>query len=159
MRIGLGWDAHRLEPGRELRLGGVPIPHDRGLAGHSDADVLAHAVADALLGALGEGDLGTLYPASDPRWEGASGRLLLAPILERVEKAGYQIQNVDTTLVAQEPRLAPYADEIREGLAALLGLPSQAVNVKLKSADHLGALGRSEGIAAHAVVLLINRES
>lgn len=154
MRIGQGYDVHALVAGRALVLGGVRIPHARGLAGHSDADVLAHAVGDALLGALGEGDLGTHFPSSDPRWKDASGALLLGEILQRVARAGFGVANVDATIVAQEPRLAPHQAQIREGLAKLLGVESARVNVKLKSTDGLGAIGRGEGIAAQAVVLL-----
>lgn len=154
MRIGQGYDVHALVAGRALVLGGVRIPHARGLAGHSDADVLAHAVGDALLGALGEGDLGTHFPSSDPRWKDASGALLLGEILQRVARAGFGVANVDATIVAQEPRLAPHQAQIREGLAKLLGVEAARVNVKLKSTDGLGAIGRGEGIAAQAVVLL-----
>ena len=120
MRIGEGFDVHRLVSGRRLILGGVEIEHSRGLEGHSDADVLAHAVGDALLGAIGAGDLGSHFPSGDERWRGASGAELLADILERVREAGYAIQNVDTTLIAQEPRLAPSRAAIREGMAQML---------------------------------------
>ncbi|MBM4334985.1 MAG: 2-C-methyl-D-erythritol 2,4-cyclodiphosphate synthase [Deltaproteobacteria bacterium] len=154
MRIGQGYDVHALVAGRALVLGGVRIPHARGLAGHSDADVLAHAVGDALLGALGEGDLGTHFPSSDARWKDASGALLLGEILQRVARAGFGVANVDATIVAREPRLAPHQAQIREGLAKLLGVEATRVNVKLKSTDGLGAIGRGEGIAAQAVVLL-----
>jgi 2-C-methyl-D-erythritol 2,4-cyclodiphosphate synthase len=133
----------------------VEVPSGRGLAGHSDADVLAHAVGDAILGALGEGDLGTHFPSSDPRWEGASGALLLRQILTRVEAAGLRPGNVDATLVAQEPRLGPVRAEIERGLAQMLSLEPSRVNVKLKSTDRLGAIGRGEGIAAYAVVVLL----
>ena len=153
-RIGQGFDVHRLVERRALILAGVEIAHSRGLEGHSDADVLAHAVADALLGALGAGDLGTYFPSSDPRWRGASGAMLLAPILVRVNDSGWRIGNVDTTIIAQEPRLSPYADKLRSGLAGLLRIEEARVNVKLKSTDRLGAVGRGEGIAAQAVVLL-----
>ena len=154
MRIGQGFDVHRLVEGRPLVLGGVRIPHSRGLDGHSDADVLAHAVADALLGAIGAGDLGTHFPSSDPAWRGASGLQLLEPVLARVAAAGLQIGNVDTTVVAEEPRLAPHLAQIRASLARMLGASETRVNVKLKSTDRLGAVGRGEGIAAQAVVLL-----
>lgn len=154
MRIGQGFDIHRLVPGRPLILGGVEIPHDRGLEGHSDADVLAHAVADALLGALGDGDLGSHFPSDDPRWQGASGRVLLAPVLRRIDERALEIANVDSTIIAQEPRLAPHRAEIQKGLADMLGIGEAQVNVKLKSTDRLGAVGRGEGIAAEAVVLL-----
>ena len=157
MRIGQGYDVHALVSGRALVLGGVRIPHERGLAGHSDADVLAHAVGDALLGALCEGDLGRHFPSSDERWRGASGALLLAEITARVTRAGFAIANVDSTIVAQEPRLAPFQAQIREGLAKQLGVELARVNVKLKSTDGLGAVGRGEDIAAQAVVLLERR--
>jgi 2-C-methyl-D-erythritol 2,4-cyclodiphosphate synthase len=154
MRIGQGYDLHRLVEGRALLLGGVRIPHARGLAGHSDADVLAHAVGDALLGALGQGDLGVHFPSSDERWRGASGGLLLAQITAKLAPAGFAIANVDATIVAEEPRLAPFRIEIQESLAKLLGVEAARVNVKLKSSDGMGAVGRGEGIAAQAVVLL-----
>ena len=155
MRVGFGFDVHRLAAGRPLVLGGVEIPSARGLAGYSDADVLAHAVGDAILGALGQGDLGTHFPSSDPRWEGASGALLLEQILVRVEGAGFRPGNVDATLVAEEPRLSPVRAEIERGLARMLSLEPSRVNVKLKSTDRLGAIGRGEGIAAYAVVALL----
>ncbi|MBW2280344.1 MAG: 2-C-methyl-D-erythritol 2,4-cyclodiphosphate synthase [Deltaproteobacteria bacterium] len=154
MRVGQGFDIHALVPGRRLVLGGVEIAHDRGLQGHSDADVLAHAVGDALLGAVGAGDLGRHFPSSDPAWEGASGSELISHVLARVEAAGFAIENVDTTLIAQEPRLGPHTAAIRKGLAAMLRLDDERVNVKVKSTDRLGAIGRGEGIAAQAVVLL-----
>ena len=157
LRIGQGFDVHRLVAGRPLILGGVRVPAARGLFGHSDADVLAHAVADALLGALGAGDLGSHFPSSEPAWKGASGASLLAPILERMEEAGYRLGNVDTTLLAQEPRLAPHLPGIRKGLAEQLRVGEERVNVKVKSTDRLGAVGRGEGIAAQAVVLLERR--
>jgi 2-C-methyl-D-erythritol 2,4-cyclodiphosphate synthase len=152
--VGQGFDVHRLVEGRRLVLGGVEVPHERGLEGHSDADVLAHAVADALLGALGAGDLGTHFPSSDPAWAGASGAELLDPVLGQIDAAGLRIENVDATLIAQEPRLAPYTAAIRKGLAAMLRLEDGRVNVKVTSTDRLGAIGRGEGIAAQAVVLL-----
>jgi len=157
MRIGQGFDVHRLVEGRPLILGGLHVASERGLDGHSDADVLAHAVGDALLGALGAGDLGLHFPSSDPAWRGASGPALLAPIQARVAAAGYEIANVDSTLVAQAPRLAPHQAGIRRGLADMLRIGEDRVNVKLKSSDGLGALGREEGIAAQAAVLLVAR--
>ena len=159
MRIGQGYDQHRLVSGRALVLGGVRIPHARGLEGHSDADVLAHAVGDALLGALGDGDLGTHFPSSDERYRGASGATLLGEIMRRVTRAGFAIGNVDATLIAQEPRLAPFRTQIQEGLAKQLGVEAARVNVKLKSTDGLGAIGRGEGIAAQAVVLLEHEDA
>jgi 2-C-methyl-D-erythritol 2,4-cyclodiphosphate synthase len=154
VRIGQGYDLHRLVSGRALLLGGVRVPHARGLAGHSDADVLAHAVGDALLGALGQGDLGVHFPSSDERWRDASGARLLGEIVAKLAPAGFAIGNVDATIIAQEPRLAPFRIEIQDSLAKLLGVEPARVNVKLKSTDGLGALGRAEGIAAQAVVLL-----
>lgn len=154
MRVGQGYDLHRLVPGRRLVLGGVEIAHDRGLEGHSDADVLAHAVGDALLGAIAAGDLGTHFPSSDPAWVGATGGALLERILELCAEAGYRIENVDATVIAQEPRLAEHQSAMRKGLAGLLRAEEERVNVKIKSADGLGAIGRAEGIAAQAVVLL-----
>ena len=159
MRVGQGFDVHRLVAGRKLVLAGFEIPHTRGLEGHSDADVLAHAVADALLGALGAGDLGAYFPSSDPRWAGASGADLLAPIRARLAEEGIEIANVDTTLIAEEPRLAPYQPQLRKGLADLLRTSESRVNVKLKSSDGLGAIGRGEGIVALAVVLLVERRA
>ena len=159
MRVGQGFDVHRLVSGRPLELGGVRVPHERGLEGFSDADVLAHAVGDALLGALGEGDLGTHFPSSDERWRDASGARLLGEITARVTRAGFAIGNVDATVIAQEPRLAPFQAQIREGLAKQLGVELARVNVKLKSTDGLGAVGRGEGIAAQAVALLERRRA
>lgn len=156
-RVGQGWDVHRLVPGRRLVLGGVEIPCERGLEGHSDADVLAHAVGDALLGAIGAGDLGRHFPSSERRWRGAPGALLLARICELVAQAGYAIVNVDATVIAEQPRLAPWADALRKGLAGQLALDEARVNVKLKSADGLGSIGRGEGIAAQAVALVEDR--
>jgi 2-C-methyl-D-erythritol 2,4-cyclodiphosphate synthase len=157
LRIGQGWDVHPLVAGRRLVLAGVEIPHERGLAGHSDADVLAHAVGDALLGAIGAGDLGRHFPSSDERWRGASGARLLSGVCARVADAGFAIVNVDATVIAEQPLLSPWADALRKGLAAQLALDEARVNVKLKSADGLGALGRGEGIAAQAVALVEER--
>ncbi|MEE9280484.1 MAG: 2-C-methyl-D-erythritol 2,4-cyclodiphosphate synthase [Myxococcota bacterium] len=154
MRVGEGFDVHRLVAGRRLVLGGVEIEHVRGLDGHSDADVLAHAVADALLGAIGAGDLGRHFPSSDARWRDAAGGRLVGEVLRRVGEAGYRIGNVDATVIAQEPQLSPWLDAIRSGLARMLSVEEARLNVKVKSADRLGAIGRGEGIAALAVVLL-----
>ncbi len=158
MRVGQGYDVHRLVPGRKLILGGVEITSERGLDGHSDADVLAHAVGDALLGAIGAGDLGTHFPSDDPRWRDASGATLLAQIRRLVEEAGFTLVNVDATLIAQQPRLAGSLPQIRKGLAEMLGVDIDRVNVKAKSTDALGAIGRGEGIASLAVALLERRE-
>ncbi len=147
---------HRLVEGRTLRLGGHQIASPRGLEGHSDGDVLAHAIGDALLGAAGEGDLGVHFPSSDARFAGISGGELLRRVLERLRPHGLRIGNVDATVIAETPRLAAHQKAIRESLASLLGVAVERVNLKLKSPDRLGALGRGEGIAAEAVVLLEN---
>ena len=154
VRIGQGWDAHRLVPGRPLVLGGVTVPHDRGLEGHSDGDVLLHAVASALLGAMGEGDLGTHFPSSDPDLEGIESRRLLGRVAGFVRDAGLRVGNVDATIVAQEPRLGGFAPEMEKKIAATLGATPDRINVKVTSPDRLGAIGDAEGIAAMAVVLL-----
>ena len=154
MRVGQGFDSHALVPGRPLLLGGVEIPHDRGLEGHSDGDVLLHAVTSALLGALGEGDLGRHFPSSDPAFAGVSSAKLLGQALALARRRGYAIGNLDTTVVAQAPRLAPHLDAMRERIAKLLETEPERINVKVTSTDGLGAIGRGEGIAAFAVVLL-----
>jgi 2-C-methyl-D-erythritol 2,4-cyclodiphosphate synthase len=153
-RVGLGFDVHPLAGGRPLVLGGVEVPAERGLAGHSDADVLSHAVADALLGALALGDLGRHFPDSDPRFRGASSLGLLAEVVARVRKEGGRVVNVDATVVAEAPRLAPHLDRMRARLAQTLGVAEARVSVKAKHAERLGALGRQEGIAAMAVALV-----
>lgn len=154
MRIGHGYDAHRLVAGRPLRLGGVDVAHPRGLEGHSDGDVLLHAIASALLGALGEGDLGRHFPSSDPALAGIASAELLARVGVRVRAAGLRLSHLDTTIVAQEPRLAGYLEAMRGVIAAVLETGAERVNVKVTSPDGLGAIGRGEGIAAYAVVLL-----
>ena len=154
MRIGQGVDAHRLVEGRPLRLGGVAIPHARGLEGHSDGDVLLHAVTSALLGAMGLGDLGSHFPSSDPALEGVSSAKLLSQVMAMLGERGLRVGNVDATVVAQEPRLGPHLEKMRASLADLLGVEIERVNVKVTSTDQLGALGRGEGIAALAVALL-----
>ncbi len=153
-RVGLGFDVHPFVVGRPLILGGVEVPAERGLGGHSDADALTHAVADALLGALALGDLGRHFPASDPRYEGISSLTLLAEVAARVRAAGGQPVNVDATVVAEAPRLAEHVDAMRKRLAETLALAVDRVSVKAKRAERLGALGREEGIAAMAVVLV-----
>lgn len=157
MKIGQGIDAHRLEAGRRLWLGGVEIPHPRGLAGHSDGDVLLHAIASALLGALGEGDLGTHFPSSDPGLEGIASGAILADVAARVRAAGLAIGNVDSTVIAQEPRLAPHLGAMRASVARILGVEAARVSVKATSTDGLGAIGRGEGVAAQAIALLVPR--
>lgn len=154
MRIGQGFDVHALVEGRRLVLGGVEIPHDRGLEGHSDGDALLHAVADAILGALGKGDLGRHFPSSDERYRGIASGEILREVVEQMERAGQRVANVDATIVAQAPRLAPYQKAMHENLTGLLGTDPGRVNVKVTSTDRLGAIGRGEGIAGLAVVLL-----
>ena len=153
-RIGTGFDVHALVAGRPLVLGGVTVPFERGLAGHSDADVLLHAIADALLGALALGDIGRHFPDSDPRYRGADSRALLRHVAGLVANAGYGIGNVDATVVAQAPRLAPYVDAMRANIARDLGCDVARVSVKAKTTERLGFTGRGEGIAAMAVALL-----
>ena len=155
MRIGQGWDAHRLVEGRALWLGGVQIPHDRGLAGHSDGDVLLHAVASALLGAVGAGDLGSHFPSTDPALKGVASGELLSRALGVVKNEGFAIGNLDTTVIAQEPRLKGQREALRDSLAFLLHVSASRVSVKITSSDGLGTIGRGEGIAAQAVVLLV----
>lgn len=151
MRIGIGYDAHRLVPDRPLVLGGVTIPHDRGLAGHSDADVLLHALADALLGAAAQGDLGAHFPDTDPEWEGADSLALLSTVVEEVWEAGYVPHNVDATVLLERPKLRPHIDSMRENIADGLGLDPAAVSVKATTNEGLGAVGAEEGAAVHAV--------
>ncbi len=156
MRIGQGFDAHRLVPGRPLRLGGLELPFDRGLEGHSDGDVLLHAVASALLGALGDGDLGRHFPSSDPELAGIASSEILARVGERVRARGLAVANIDATVVAEAPRLAGHLAKMEGVISDVLGLPADAVNVKATSSDGLGAIGRGEGIAAFAVALLVD---
>lgn len=154
LRIGEGWDVHALVPGRALVIGGVAIPYERGLLGHSDADVLLHAITDALLGAAGLGDIGRHFPDTDPRFQGADSVLLLEEAARRVAQAGWSIANVDSTVVAQAPRLAPHIDAMRGRIAKALALPTSQVNVKAKTAEKLGPVGQGQSIEARAVVLL-----
>lgn len=153
-RIGHGYDVHRLVPGRKLILGGVVVPFDRGLLGHSDADVLTHAVMDALLGAAGLGDIGKLFPDSDPAYAGISSLLLLDRVAQRLREAGWQVGNVDATVVAQAPKLAPYVPDMRRRLAEAMGLDVDCVSVKATTEERLGFTGSGEGMAAHAVALI-----
>jgi 2-C-methyl-D-erythritol 2,4-cyclodiphosphate synthase len=154
MRVGIGHDTHRLEEGRPLILGGVRVEHPRGLAGHSDADVVLHAVTDALLGAAGLGDIGDTYPDTDPAYQGADSRLFLHDTLARLNRAGWRVVNVDVILFAQEPRLGPVKDAIRRSLAELLGLGPAEVNVKAKTGEGVGAIGRAEAMSCQAVALI-----
>lgn len=155
LRIGHGYDVHRLTEGRALVLGGVTIPHERGLLGHSDADVVLHALMDALLGAAALGDIGRLFPDSDPRYQGADSRVLLREMASRLARAGWAVGNVDVTLVAQRPKVAPYVPRMRENIAADLGLSPDAVSVKATTEEGLGFTGSGEGMAAQAVALLL----
>ncbi len=157
-RVGQGYDVHALVPGRKLILGGVEIPHATGLLGHSDADALLHAVTDALLGAAGLGDIGGMFPDSASRWEGADSRTLLRGAMDAVRAAGWNVGNVDATVIAQAPRIAPHVASMRANVAADLGVDAGVVNIKGKTNERLGFEGRSEGIAAHAVVLLVATE-
>ena len=157
MRIGHGFDAHALVTGRKLVIGGVAIPHEKGLAGHSDADVLTHAVCDALLGAAGLGDIGTHFPDSDARYKDIDSRRLLREVARLLKERGLRAANVDATVIAQAPRMAPHIPAMRANLAADLGLAPDAVNVKAKTTEKLGFVGRGEGIAAEAVALLSDR--
>ncbi len=154
LRIGHGYDVHRLVTGRPLILGGVTVPWDKGLLGHSDADVLAHAVADALLGAAALGDIGTLFPDTDPRFEGADSLKLLAEVVRVLHEAGYAPVNIDATVLAQAPKLKPYIPAMRERLAAACGMNVADVSVKATTEEGLGFTGSGEGMAAHAVCLI-----
>lgn len=154
MRIGQGFDAHALVAGRKLVIGGVAIPHEKGLAGHSDADVLIHAVCDALLGAAGLGDIGSHFPDSDARYKDVDSRRLLREVARLLKERGLKAANVDATVIAQAPKMAPHIPAMRANLAADLGVAMDAVNVKAKTTEKLGFVGRGEGIAAEAVALL-----
>jgi 2-C-methyl-D-erythritol 2,4-cyclodiphosphate synthase len=159
MRVGIGHDTHRLEEGRPLLLGGVRLEHPRGLAGHSDADVVLHALTDALLGAAGLGDIGDSYPDTDPAWQGADSRVFLRETVARLNREGWRVVNTDVTVFAQEPKLGPAKAAIRSSLAGLLGVPSGAVNVKAKTGERVGHIGRAEAIACQAVVLIDRTDS
>ena len=154
LRIGQGMDVHAFAEGRKLILGGVDIPHTKGLLGHSDADVLAHAIADALLGGIRGGDIGKLFPDTDPAYEGADSLKLLAAVADLVRERGYDIVDVDSVIAAQAPKLSPYRDQMRENLARAMGVPVESVGVKATTTEHLGFEGREEGISATAVCLL-----
>lgn len=155
MRIGHGYDVHRLVEGRRLILGGVEIPHDTGLLGHSDADVLIHAIMDALLGAAALPDIGNQFPDSDPAYQGADSRVLLRRVRELLSGEGYQVGNIDATVVAQAPKLAPHLPQMCRNIAEDLGLAVSQINIKATTEEHLGFTGAREGIAAHAVCLLV----
>jgi 2-C-methyl-D-erythritol 2,4-cyclodiphosphate synthase len=154
MRVGIGIDFHQFAPGRKLILGGVEVPYERGLAGHSDADVLLHAICDALLGAAALGDIGTHFPDSDPRYKDISSVALLAEVHRKITEARFAIENIDATVIAQEPKIAPYIPAMREKIAQTLGLSIAQINIKATTPEGLGALGRREGIGVWAVALL-----
>ena len=154
IRIGHGFDLHRLEPGRELVIGGVRIEHDRGCAAHSDGDVVYHAVTDAILGALGQDDIGVLFPDDDPRWAGADSRVFVDEAARRMRDAGWAVGNLDVTVILQQPKLSPHKLMIRGNLAGLLGCEPSLVNVKGKTHEKVDAIGEGRAIACHAVVLL-----
>jgi 2-C-methyl-D-erythritol 2,4-cyclodiphosphate synthase len=155
-RIGQGWDTHRTEAGRTLVLGGVAIPAEFGLAGHSDADVLFHSITDAILGALGLGDIGMHFPDTDPAWKGANSLQFLQHAVKLVEKAGYQIGNIDSTIILERPKLKDFRPAIRESLAAAVNLPPDVVSVKFKTAEKVGPVGEGKSCEAQAAVLLIS---
>ena len=154
MRIGTGYDVHRLTEGRPLIIGGVTIPFEKGLDGHSDADVLLHAISDALLGAAALGDIGLHFPDTDPAYKGADSRVLLRRVAEMLREHMFLIENVDATIIAQAPKMRPYIDEMRKNVAADLGLDISQVNIKATTEEHLGFTGRGEGISSQAVCLL-----
>ena len=156
MRIGHGYDVHRLVEGRDLILGGVKIPYEKGLLGHSDADVLLHAVSDALLGAAGLGDIGRHFPDTDPAYKGADSLKLLACVVEKIHAAGYRVENVDVTMIAQKPKLMPHIPQMQRNIAQTLRVAETQVNVKATTEEHLGFTGDGSGMSCHAVCLLEN---
>ena len=155
IRVGLGHDVHRLVSGRKLVLGNVPIEFDRGAEGHSDADVLLHAIVDALLGAAGLGDIGEWFPNTDPNWANADSQIFLRKTLEEVHRRGWTLSNLDCTIWAEQPKLTPYKPQIKQRLAELLGMEVERINVKAKSGEQVGPVGRGEAVAADAVVLIV----
>lgn len=154
MRIGHGYDVHRLVEGRALILGGVRIDYDKGLDGHSDADVLLHAVSDALLGAAGLGDIGYHFPDTDPQYKGADSLKLLAVVGEKIAAAGFRVENIDVTMIAQKPKLRPFISQMEQNIATAVGIDASRVNVKATTEEHLGFTGTGEGMSCHAVCLL-----
>lgn len=156
MRIGHGYDVHKLVEGRKLIVGGVDIPYEFGLLGHSDADVLLHAISDAILGAAALGDIGGMFPDTDDKWKGADSLVLLEVVVKRVNDEGYFIENIDSTLIAQQPKMKPHILSMRENIAKACGIDVSQVSVKATTEEQLGFTGRKEGISAHAVVLLNN---
>jgi len=158
VRNGIGFDVHPFAPDRKLILGGVEIAYEKGLLGHSDADVVCHAIADALLGAAGLGDIGMMFPDTDPRYSGFSSLLLLQKVAERLQKEGFQIGNVDITIIAQEPKIGAYSEMMRTNISSMIGLGEEMVNIKGKTTEALGFIGRKEGIAALAIATLSKDE-
>ena len=158
MKIGIGYDIHRLVKGRPLLLGGVKIPHSKGLLGHSDGDALLHAVTDALLGAMGHADIGELFPDTEKRHKGIDSAKILAEAVRRARKAHWRVSNLDAVVLAEEPKLSPYKEAIRRSLAALLGVPVTAVNVKAKTMEGLGPVGLKKAISAHCVLLIVRKK-
>jgi len=154
IRIGHGYDVHKLVADRDLILGGVRIPHETGLLGHSDADVLSHAIADALLGAAGKRDIGYYFPDSDPQYKGMSGSFLLSKVMEFLSEDGYAVGNIDCTLIAQAPKISPYIIDMRKNIAKALQISSQDINIKATTEEKLGFTGRKEGISAHAICII-----
>lgn len=154
MRIGHGYDVHKLVEGRKLILGGVEIPYEKGLLGHSDADVLAHAVMDSLLGAAAMGDIGGMFPDSDPRYKGADSMTLLSEVCAKLAQSGYKISNIDCTIIAQSPKLKPYVEQMRNNFSKVCGIEKNQVNVKATTEEGLGFSGRKEGISAHSVCII-----
>ena len=156
MRVGIGYDSHRLMAGRPLLLGGILVPFEKGLLAHSDGDVLLHAIGDALCGAAGLPDIGQLFPDTDDRWKNADSRELLKQIASRVDEAGWQIENVDAILIAQKPKISPYVAAMRECIAQVLGISTPSINVRGKTAEQMDAVGEGRGMVAHAVCLLVS---
>ena len=154
IRIGHGYDVHKLVPDRKLILGGVTIPHETGLLGHSDADVLSHAIADAILGAAGKRDIGYHFPDTDPQFKGISSLLLLSKVMEIIREDGYEIGNIDCTLIAQAPKIAPHIVDMIENIAKALNISAEDINIKATTEEKLGFTGRKEGISAHAVCII-----
>lgn len=154
MRIGHGYDVHKLVEGRKLIIGGVEIPHTLGLLGHSDADVLLHAISDAILGACAMGDIGGMFPDTDEKWRGADSLELLKAVVERINNAGYYVENIDSTIIAQKPKMKDYILDMRKNIASACSADIDCVSVKATTEEHLGFTGRQEGISAHAVVLV-----
>lgn len=155
IRIGNGYDIHKLVPNRPLILGGIEIPHSLGLLGHSDADVLIHAIMDALLGALGMGDIGHYFPPSDPKWKGADSKILMEQVKEIIQSQGWKVGNIDSTIVAEQPKLKPHLKPMRSAIANILNIQLEQVSIKATTNEKLGPVGREEGICAYAVVLLV----